>query len=84
MSKECRFHSRWEGGGDLCSKARRPGMGPTETNSRVTGAPFWRPENQQYLKFITLYVAGDLSGATDGTMCPGVHSASKNKYQENS
>jgi hypothetical protein len=27
---------------------------------------------------------GIFSEATDGTMCPGVESASKNKYQENS
>jgi hypothetical protein len=27
---------------------------------------------------------GNFSEATDGTMCPGVDSASKNKYQENS
>jgi hypothetical protein len=27
-------------------------------------------------------VAGDFSIATDGTMCPGVHSASENEYQD--
>ena len=27
---------------------------------------------------------GIFSGATDGTMCPGVDTASKNEYQENS
>jgi hypothetical protein len=27
-------------------------------------------------------VAGDFSEATDGTMCPGVDSASKNEYQD--
>jgi hypothetical protein len=35
-------------------------------------------------KIIPGGVAGDFSEATDGTMCPGVDSASKNKYQENS
>jgi hypothetical protein len=28
-------------------------------------------------------VAGGFSEATDGSMCPGVDSASKNEYQEN-
>jgi hypothetical protein len=31
---------------------------------------------------ITSGVAGDFSEATDGAMCPGVDSASKNEYQE--
>jgi hypothetical protein len=29
-------------------------------------------------------VAGNFSEAADGTMCPGVDSASENEYQENS
>jgi hypothetical protein len=36
------------------------------------------------LSYLYLLSLGIFSEATDGTMCPGVYSASKNEYKENS
>jgi hypothetical protein len=42
----------------------------------------------KYVEYLSGSIPGDVAGifseATDGTMCPGVDSASKNEYQENS
>jgi hypothetical protein len=50
--------------------------GPLSHKSRKKS--FSLPANQ------TQIISGDFSEATDGTMCPGVDSASRNEYQKNS